>query len=196
MLGPSARAESGPCRCGGRPPTNLQEPPSPNPHLCLVTALDIEANLSLSLQQNKHSSLRANKKNIKTPSSTTRQQTASLPRAAPEPRPTQGQQWPSRTVQEPEAQGPSVRRLSIPTSPPRGTPPSIPGPGQKPKGLSLPPPARPPITINTSWKTLLPSRRCPPTHKANSPGQPPWCCWKLLQVMEHPQGLPAGPELL
>lgn len=125
MLGPSARAESGPCRCGGRPPTNLQEPPSPNPHLCLVTALDIEANLSLSLQQNKHSSLRANKKNIKTPSSTTRQQTASLPRAAPEPRPTQGQQWPSRTVQEPEAQGPSV---GAPTSfhphlpPPPGAP--------------------------------------------------------------------------
>lgn len=124
MLGPSACAESGPCCCGGCPPTNLQEPPSPNPHLCLVTALDIEANLSLSLQQNKHSSLRANKKNIKTPSSTMRQQTASLPQAAPEPRPTQGQQWPSRTVQEPEAQGPSV---GAPTSfhphlPPPGHP--------------------------------------------------------------------------
>lgn len=113
-----------PAAAGDAPPTNLQEPPSPNPHLCLVTALDIEANLSLSLQLNKHSSLRANKKNIKTPSSTTRQQTASLPRAAPEPRPTQGQQWPSRTVQEPEAQGPSV---GAPTSfhphlPPPGHP--------------------------------------------------------------------------
>lgn len=191
MLGPSARAESGPCRCGGCPPTNLQEPPSPNPHLCLVTALDIEANLSLSLQQNKHSSLQANKKNIKTPSSTTRQQTASLPQAAPEPRPTQGQQWPSRTVQEPEAQGPSV---GAPTSfhfhlRPPGAPHLLSLVQGRILRVCSPSPSPPP----NHYQHLLEDSPAQPTLPTNTQSQQPRAAPLVLLEASPGDGAPTGP---